>query len=1630
MGATKLAMTPRKSGARSDSAWGSNNGNDDSNDDDDSAAEGGEGSSSAGGGGRRSARKSRDRHRSSASGKQAAESEGASAKAEVGSAIDLRKLAKAKKVQVFRGPGSETMVVGQRRLVVIEARPTEKEPHQGVVEWMSSLDNVASIALEIQPGSNQVNSKDVSVALNVVVKRGLDHTFLMGVHDSAALVQSIYARLNGEEPPALIQQRQQQQTLREQHRQQKKLRELERTASSTDAAAVAAAFGGSSGTSGDEAGSSSVLPPRTPSRSSGGGSGTMPRSSAKGKSGRKHRSSHAAGEGGSKSARKQQRSSRKRPCGEGGEGGGSSDAPPMSPGASGGGEAAAASGGGNDSGDATSTPPSKSSPSGTGVLSPLRIVLSPTGRGKRLSLEMTSISNAEGTLSLVEGGTARGNDVGNGGEGALSEAAERMSLLTRSGAAATTDGSGDGEESVAATKLPLKYALMLKNGVPEQAVLNKATAELTQKSEEVVITEADVKAMVAAFLAAPKSGEPATEEKAAAATPTSSSNKANSTSLLTDEEDKQTRKYRGMLKAGVPADAVRHKMVGDGIEARVIDLVLNPGSSPKISTPPASEPAPAAAPAPAALTDEEDKQTRKYRGMLKAGVPADAVKHKMVGDGVEPRLIRAVLGESEPAVGEGDDAALEVLSAEDEAKVSKYRGMLKAGVPTDAVRHKMVGDGLGARLVASVCGGDKGVDTGGTERWQGRDSNNSAADGGLADAGKTAQAKKPKVPASKLLTLHWTPLGLSEEEHANSVWATLAQPGDGSGGGADGDGGEEANGNEGGVGATPGGGPRLVGAGRVLSPEMQKLELLFSKKAAAKPVAAEGADMDVAGKAKAKKAKKAGVLDTARMQNLGIGLRSFKGFPGGAFAIGPAVAALEVGLFSQEQLARLDEMLPNDQEVAAVELHAKTLAKEHAAAAAEKKTSAAAAIAAEPEPAAQITTTTATTAANAPTNNLLPPAGLEPAELFVLGFSGVARVKPKVTVLALMGTLELQASEACQSLACVSRASGQAAKSTNLARLLAEVLAVGNVMNQGTSKGGAKGITVDSLLKLTQTKSVCKTFTVLDFITGSLLGKEEARQARVAEERAEADILGDGEDEDDDDEEDDDNEEGEEDEVAGGIGAEGNVSTNATLGNDATLNPALRSAKKMVKKKKKKNSGQGGDDDESAPLNFYLDLPDLDEASRLPFGELAAHVASLRQGLALGKRELGKLKDEASKEVKEAAKKKKAAAAKAAKLQLQKDKNRKEVQQEEPKLDSLAALQGDFSGLAKVAAASAEAIVAKGTGGEDAKVAGDASEDNPRAALMAMLQARAGEPTAAGGAEAAAAPPSTPQGRGADATREDEATAVATTREAAASAGLRASAALASDPRAGLMAALRTRSDGGDDDEEYRGDKEPKTQAGSTLEVRAASEQQDSQVSPQPLALITPTAKAESALREFLEGKGEALVSQAEAALLEAKVVSGDMAAFFGEKGGAESAAHVFDCLRQFAGMTRESRCRAEARNAERARSERLKARQEEEQRLKQAALQSKASVGSVAAASQGSSSEAAAAAAAPVSSSDHVDALHPGRSRASVEALAAAAAGTNQIDPKAGMMAEIRLAREARLDRALSSTTSKETKL
>jgi hypothetical protein len=65
-----------------------------------------------------------------------------------------------------------------------------------------------------------------------------------------------------------------------------------------------------------------------------------------------------------------------------------------------------------------------------------------------------------------------------------------------------------------------------------------------------------------------------------------------------------------------------------------------------------------------------------------------------------------------------------------------------------------------------------------------------------------------------------------------------------------------------------------------------------------------------------------------------------------------------------------------------------------------------------------------------------------------------------------------------------------------LAAVLQKLLAVGNVMNEGTFQGSAAGFTLDSLLKLTTTKGVDKKTSVLDIVT-RMLGEQVRAVATV-----------------------------------------------------------------------------------------------------------------------------------------------------------------------------------------------------------------------------------------------------------------------------------------------------------------------------------------------------------------------------------------------------------------------------------------------------------------------------------------------------------------------------------------------------
>jgi hypothetical protein len=81
----------------------------------------------------------------------------------------------------------------------------------------------------------------------------------------------------------------------------------------------------------------------------------------------------------------------------------------------------------------------------------------------------------------------------------------------------------------------------------------------------------------------------------------------------------------------------------------------------------------------------------------------------------------------------------------------------------------------------------------------------------------------------------------------------------------------------------------------------------------------------------------------------------------------------------------------------------------------------------------------------------------------------------------------------------------QIMNSDNLALVLQKMLAVGNVMNQGTRQGDASGFTLDSLLKLINTKGVDRKTTVLDYVVRLIYDGSDKQLLRLPQDLAGSD---------------------------------------------------------------------------------------------------------------------------------------------------------------------------------------------------------------------------------------------------------------------------------------------------------------------------------------------------------------------------------------------------------------------------------------------------------------------------------------------------------------------------------------------
>ena len=196
-----------------------------------------------------------------------------------------------------------------------------------------------------------------------------------------------------------------------------------------------------------------------------------------------------------------------------------------------------------------------------------------------------------------------------------------------------------------------------------------------------------------------------------------------------------------MLKMMIPEDAVRHQMTRDQADAKVIRAVfgdkITEDTSPKL--------------------DEKEKAiAARFRKMLALRIPKDAVRHKMVNENIDKKIIDAVVGlegisecsqlQSAKMTGQKIKGKKSDLTEEEELVASQYRKLIKMQIPRNSVLQRMQKEGVSEKIIHSVFG-----------------------ESSILSKPSTDSIDTQYKCGNQLVSLHWTPL--TGEELDQSVWS-------------------------------------------------------------------------------------------------------------------------------------------------------------------------------------------------------------------------------------------------------------------------------------------------------------------------------------------------------------------------------------------------------------------------------------------------------------------------------------------------------------------------------------------------------------------------------------------------------------------------------------------------------------------------------------------------------------------------------------------------------------------------------------------------------------------------------------------------------------------------------------------
>mmetsp|Transcript_3581 Transcript_3581/g.5570 ORF Transcript_3581/g.5570 Transcript_3581/m.5570 type:complete len:1660 (+) Transcript_3581:100-5079(+) len=334
------------------------------------------------------------------------------------------------------------------------------------------------------------------------------------------------------------------------------------------------------------------------------------------------------------------------------------------------------------------------------------------------------------------------------------------------------ESSSTGSMGVVALDDPryIKYVNMITVGLPKSAVSNKMVTDGMAPSAEVALAileqrPVDLSALPKHKQESPKKQNETTppQDSVKEEAKKSDDSKSSEDKPVKDGENKEGvtfdehptySKFFRMLKAGIPAPAIKQKMELAGLDSSVLD------KDPKDIAP--GEPVMKTSNLKVA-TEEKDVEMvalqdhpvySKYFRMMKVGLPVEAVRAKMKLENIDDSVLDKSPTDMVPVQIESDkkDDPGEMVPLQDHPAYGKYLRMLKVGLPLAAAKQKMQDEGFDPNILDNKLTDLVPLDT---------------------NYRPARAAEKKRSPSSRVRKkkLHWKALDKSRVG-ADSLWAS------------------------------------------------------------------------------------------------------------------------------------------------------------------------------------------------------------------------------------------------------------------------------------------------------------------------------------------------------------------------------------------------------------------------------------------------------------------------------------------------------------------------------------------------------------------------------------------------------------------------------------------------------------------------------------------------------------------------------------------------------------------------------------------------------------------------------------------------------------------------------------------